>query len=256
MQESGDAASFRPQSLYFSCQKSSQTLVSAQSFHKPYFRKIRAPIKIKSALPPPPKKKPPKKGEFYGHCFSCRKNAFFPGVHKIGAPISGPRIADTNFTDTRIFLIICCIPKPGSLQFGGEALFWTFCALLHPLRFAYLHLSSFALIRSLWRCFVPFCIRPHLERPCLGIADYGSWASVSRSVDVCIQKLFSCGPGDEMRALSGPMRANRFAKRAKKLPRVKKSPRGDFLARRGVFFEGVQPLVSEGVLQCMFEGVD
>ena len=36
--------------------------------------------------------------------FSCRKNAFFPGVHKIGAPISGPRIADTNFTDTRIFL--------------------------------------------------------------------------------------------------------------------------------------------------------
>ena len=37
--------------------------------------------------------------------FSCRKNAFFPGVHKIGAAISGPRIADTNFTDTRIFLI-------------------------------------------------------------------------------------------------------------------------------------------------------
>ena len=36
--------------------------------------------------------------------FSCRKNAFFPGVHKIGAAISGPRIADTNFTDTRIFL--------------------------------------------------------------------------------------------------------------------------------------------------------
>ena len=35
--------------------------------------------------------------------FSCRKKAFFPGVHKIGAPISGPRIADTNFTDTRIF---------------------------------------------------------------------------------------------------------------------------------------------------------
>ena len=36
--------------------------------------------------------------------FSCRKNAFFPGVHKIDAPISGPRIADKNFTDTRIFL--------------------------------------------------------------------------------------------------------------------------------------------------------
>ena len=32
------------------------------------------------------------------------KERIFPGVHKIGAPISGPRIADTNFTDTRIFL--------------------------------------------------------------------------------------------------------------------------------------------------------
>ena len=28
------------------------------------------------------------------------------GVHKIGAAISGPRIADKNFTDTRIFLIL------------------------------------------------------------------------------------------------------------------------------------------------------
>ena len=28
----------------------------------------------------------------------------FPGVHKIGAAISGPRIADKHFTDTRIFL--------------------------------------------------------------------------------------------------------------------------------------------------------
>ena len=70
-----------------------------------FVRKIRAPIKIKSALPPPPPpKKKTQKGEFYGHGFSYRKNAFFPGVHKIGAPISGPRIADTNFTDTRIFL--------------------------------------------------------------------------------------------------------------------------------------------------------
>ena len=68
-------------------------------------RKILAPIKIKSALPPPPKP-PPKNAEFYGHGFSCRKNAFFPGVHKSGAAISGPRIADTNFTDTRIFLTL------------------------------------------------------------------------------------------------------------------------------------------------------
>ena len=30
----------------------------------------------------------------------------FPGIHKIDAPISGPRIADKNFTDTRISLIV------------------------------------------------------------------------------------------------------------------------------------------------------
>ena len=35
---------------------------------------------------------------------SCRKNAFFRGAHQIGAAISGPRIADKNFMDTRIFL--------------------------------------------------------------------------------------------------------------------------------------------------------
>ena len=33
------------------------------------------------------------------------ESGFFRGVHKIGAAISGPRIADTNFTDTRIFLM-------------------------------------------------------------------------------------------------------------------------------------------------------
>ena len=72
------------------------------------FGKIRAPIKIKSALPPPKKPKippPPANEEFYGHRFSCRKERIFPGVHKIDAPISGPRIADKKFTDTRIFLI-------------------------------------------------------------------------------------------------------------------------------------------------------
>ena len=75
-------------------------------------RKIRAPIKIKSALPPPPPqnpKYPPLERGIYGHGFSCRTDAFFPGVHKIVAAISGPRIADKNFTDTRIFLIhMCC----------------------------------------------------------------------------------------------------------------------------------------------------
>ena len=69
----------------------------------PKFRKIRAPIKIKSALPPPPQT-PPKKRGILRTSFFLQKERIFPGVHKIGAPISGPRIADTNFTDTRIFL--------------------------------------------------------------------------------------------------------------------------------------------------------
>ena len=62
--------------------------------------------KNKIGTSPPQTKIPPpllKRG-IYGQGFSCRKNAIFPGVHKIGAAISGPRIADTNFTDTRIFL--------------------------------------------------------------------------------------------------------------------------------------------------------
>ena len=54
--------------------------------------------KIKSALPPP------KTRNFMDMAFSCRLDAFFPGVHEIGAAISGPRISDKNFTDTRIFL--------------------------------------------------------------------------------------------------------------------------------------------------------
>ena len=70
-------------------------------------RKIPTPIKIKSALPPPPQTQsppPPKRGILWTWRFCCRKSAEILGVHKIGAAISGPRIADTNFTDTRIFL--------------------------------------------------------------------------------------------------------------------------------------------------------
>ena len=62
-------------------------------------RKILAPIKIKSALPPPPKRR------ILWTWVFLQKERIFPGVDKIGAAISGPRIADTNFTDTRIFLI-------------------------------------------------------------------------------------------------------------------------------------------------------
>ena len=34
-----------------------------------------------------------------------QKDTEILGAHNIGATISGPRIADKNFTDTRIFLI-------------------------------------------------------------------------------------------------------------------------------------------------------
>ena len=57
--------------------------------------------------PQNPKYPPPQNEEFYGHGFFLQKKTqFFPGVHKIGAPISGPRIADKNLTDLRIFLKI------------------------------------------------------------------------------------------------------------------------------------------------------
>ena len=64
--------------------------------------------KNKIGLPPPPPNlkypPPPKRGTLWTWRFSCRKNAEILGVHKIGAAISGPRIADKNFMDTRIFL--------------------------------------------------------------------------------------------------------------------------------------------------------
>ena len=72
-----------------------------------FFQKILAPIKIKLALPSPTKPKippPPLKEEFYGHGFFPAERTHF-SAHKIGAAISGPRVADTNFTDTRIIPI-------------------------------------------------------------------------------------------------------------------------------------------------------
>ena len=49
---------------------------------------------------------PPLKRGISRTWFFLQKERIFPGVHKIGAPISGPRIADTNFTDTRIFVTL------------------------------------------------------------------------------------------------------------------------------------------------------
>ena len=66
------------------------------------FRKIRAPIKIKSALPPPPPKTPPQNAEFYGHGFSCRKNAFFQASIKLAQPFPAPELR-TRILRTRGF---------------------------------------------------------------------------------------------------------------------------------------------------------
>ena len=73
---------------------------------RPLAEKIPAPIKIKSALPPPPQTQntpppPLNRGILWTWRFSCRKNAEILGAHRIGAAISGPRVVDKNFTDTR-----------------------------------------------------------------------------------------------------------------------------------------------------------
>ena len=75
----------------------------------PKFRKIPAPIKIKSALPPSPPNPqylPPRKTRNFidMEVFLQKKSRNSRRPYKIGAAISGPRIADKNFTDTRIFL--------------------------------------------------------------------------------------------------------------------------------------------------------
>ena len=59
--------------------------------------------KNKIGTSPPPQNPPLKRRILWTWVF-LQKERIFPGVHKIGAAISGPRIADTNFTDTRIFL--------------------------------------------------------------------------------------------------------------------------------------------------------
>ena len=54
--------------------------------------------KNKIGTPPHPKPKiPPKTRNFMDMEVSCGENAEILGAHKIGAAISGPRIADKNF---------------------------------------------------------------------------------------------------------------------------------------------------------------
>ena len=94
--------------------------------------------KIKSALPPPPRKpkSPPPSEEFYGHCFSCRKNAFFQVPIKLAHPFPAPESRAKHFTDTRIFLIEALCTYIGEIQKGtagrGRELrhFTTICDIL------------------------------------------------------------------------------------------------------------------------------
>ena len=99
----------------------------------PNFQKNPRAHKNKIGTPPPPPPQnpkippPPKREEFYGQGFFLQKECIFPGTHKIGAAISGPRIADKNFTDTRTFLRTFSpnLPRniPGPSQFrdlGGS----------------------------------------------------------------------------------------------------------------------------------------
>ena len=76
------------------------------------FRKILAPIKIKSALPPPAPKPnfqntlPPPNEEFYGHSrgFPAERRHFFQVSIKLAQPFPAPELRTKIFTDTRIFL--------------------------------------------------------------------------------------------------------------------------------------------------------
>ena len=77
---------------------------SARQNWRTFIQKNPRDHKHKIGTPPPAQTPPPKRG-ILRTWFFLQKERIFPGVHKIGAPISGPRIADTNFTDTRIFLI-------------------------------------------------------------------------------------------------------------------------------------------------------
>ena len=125
-----------PQTVWNCSRERSLEHCHCHAFSVPNFRKIPAPIKIKSALPRPPQTQntpPQKTRNFMDMEVFLQKNAEVLGAHKIGAAISGPRIADTNFTDTRIFLIIQVFERHKQhLLALREHSRDTFCALRSP----------------------------------------------------------------------------------------------------------------------------
>ena len=103
--------------------------------------------KNKIGTPPPKKPKipPPLKRGILWTWFFLQKERIFPRVHKIDAPISGPRIADKNFTDTRIFffsLSLSLYPLPLSLS---PSLSLSLSISISLLPFSLLPLSLFSL---------------------------------------------------------------------------------------------------------------
>ena len=82
-------------------------LIANSSLYEAQFRKIRAhKNKIGASTPSLLKSpEPPLKGEIlWAWGFFSRKNQKIPGAHKIGAAISGLRIAGGKILDMRIFL--------------------------------------------------------------------------------------------------------------------------------------------------------
>ena len=85
-------------------------------------RKIRAPIKIKSALPPPPPQNPPpKKGNFTDMVFPAERTHFFQGSIKLAHPFPTPELR-TRILRTRGFFW-CTHFKP-ILRFSRKPTFY------------------------------------------------------------------------------------------------------------------------------------
>ena len=83
-------------------------------------RKIRALIKIKSALPPPPPQKnpkypPPLKRVFYGHGLFLQKERIFPGVHKLTHPFRAPELRTKILRTRGFFWNSACLGKTALL---------------------------------------------------------------------------------------------------------------------------------------------
>ena len=104
----------------------------------------------------------------------------------------------------------------------------------------------------------PAVVFYYCRTECTKIARFSVAAAAIFTAPPKIARLFEaprCAISSAKKIASEPR--SQGIKRAKKLPRVKKSPRGEIWARRGFFFRGFNLWFLRGFcLQCMFEGVD